>query len=51
MQVSTGSDAKIPRDVMAINTAKKQCCVLGELSKQAIINSDLDQVESVIDLG
>ena len=52
VQVSTGSDAEMPQDVMAINTAEKQCCVLGELSEQANITTDLDQMlGSVIDLG
>ena len=30
------------QDVMAINIKQKQCCVLGGLSKRAIINPDVD---------
>ncbi|KAJ4838930.1 hypothetical protein Tsubulata_003665 [Turnera subulata] len=50
--VSPGSDCIFAQDVMAINTAAKHCCGIGELGKRAVVTPDLDSLlNSVIDLG
>lgn len=52
MQVSPGSDCIFAQDVAAINLAERQCCVLGELGKRAVVSPDVDSLlDSVIDLG
>lgn len=39
------------QDVVAINRSEKHCCVLGQLSKRAIVTPDVDSIlESVNDL-
>uniref|UniRef100_A0A2P2JCM0 DNA binding protein n=2 Tax=Rhizophora mucronata TaxID=61149 RepID=A0A2P2JCM0_RHIMU len=50
--VSSGSDCIFAQDVMAINTAAKHCCTIGELGKRAVVAPDVDSLlNSVIDLG
>ncbi|XP_062164403.1 DNA-directed RNA polymerase III subunit rpc4-like [Alnus glutinosa] len=50
--VSPGSDCIFAQDVAAINLAERQCCVLGELGKRAVVSPDVDSLlDSVIDLG
>ncbi|PON53135.1 DNA-directed RNA polymerase III subunit RPC [Trema orientale] len=50
--VSPGTDFVFAQDVVAINTAEKQCCLLGELPKRAVISPDVSSLlDSVIDLG
>lgn len=44
MQVSPGLDCVFAQDVVAINTAEKHCCVVGELNKRASITPDVDSV-------
>lgn len=52
MQVSPGSDCIFTQDVAAINLAEKECCVLGELGKRAVVTADIDSLlDSMIDLG
>ncbi|KAF7148323.1 hypothetical protein RHSIM_Rhsim03G0229300 [Rhododendron simsii] len=46
--VSAGLDCVFAQDIVAINTEEKQCCVLGELSKRAVITPDVDAVLSSI---
>ncbi|KAJ1426529.1 DNA-directed RNA polymerase III subunit RPC4 [Sesbania bispinosa] len=43
--VSPGSKCIFDQDVVAMNTAHKQCCVLGEISKSVIVTPDLDSIE------
>ncbi|KAJ8542034.1 hypothetical protein K7X08_016900 [Anisodus acutangulus] len=40
--VSPGVDCAFSQDVVAINTAEKQCCQLGELGKRAVVTPDVD---------
>ncbi|XP_039131745.1 uncharacterized protein LOC120268383 [Dioscorea cayenensis subsp. rotundata] len=42
--VSPGSDCGFAQEVTAIRTDMKQCCVLGELSKRAIVTPDVDSL-------
>ncbi|XP_015877810.3 uncharacterized protein LOC107414218 [Ziziphus jujuba] len=50
--VSPGSDFQVSQNVVAINTAKKECNVLGELNKLVVVSPDVCSVlNSVIDLG
>ncbi|KAK4601002.1 hypothetical protein RGQ29_010543 [Quercus rubra] len=50
--VSPGSDCIFTQDVAAINLAEKECCVLGELGKRAVVTADIDSLlDSMIDLG
>ncbi|XP_050261797.1 uncharacterized protein LOC126706411 isoform X9 [Quercus robur] len=42
--VSPGLDCVFAQDVVAINTAEKHCCVVGELNKRASITPDVDSV-------
>lgn len=42
--VSTGSECMFTQEVMAINTEKKHCCVVGELDKRMIIRPDVDSI-------
>lgn len=52
VQVSPGSDCIFAQDVMAINTAAKQCCAIGELGKRVVVTPNVDSLlNSVIDLG
>lgn len=52
MQVSPGSDCLFAQDVAAINLAEKQCCVLGEIGKRAVVTLDVDSLlDGVIDWG
>ncbi|KAJ7949565.1 DNA-directed RNA polymerase III subunit RPC4 [Quillaja saponaria] len=50
--VSPGSDDISTQDVMVINTAERDCCVLGELGKRAVVTPDVDHaLTSLIDLS
>ncbi|XP_040986046.1 uncharacterized protein LOC121234238 [Juglans microcarpa x Juglans regia] len=50
--VTPGSDCVFAQDVAAINLAEKQCCVLGELGKRAVVTLDVDSLlDGVINLG
>ncbi|KAG8064299.1 hypothetical protein GUJ93_ZPchr0004g40530 [Zizania palustris] len=40
--VSPGSNCTFVQEVAAINTREKQCCNLGEVSKQAIVTPDIE---------
>lgn len=42
--VSPGSDCIFAQDVAAINLSEKQCCVLGELGKRAVVTPDVDSL-------
>ncbi|PHU18146.1 hypothetical protein BC332_13841 [Capsicum chinense] len=42
LQVSPGVECSFAQDVVAINTAEKQCCQLGELGKRAVVTPDVD---------
>ncbi|CAK7355894.1 unnamed protein product [Dovyalis caffra] len=49
--VSPGSECTLAQDVMAINTAGKDCCAIGELGKRAVVTPDIDyNLNSVINL-
>ncbi|OMO94871.1 RNA polymerase III Rpc4 [Corchorus capsularis] len=49
--VSPGSDCAFAQDVAVVNTAKKHCCMIGELGKRVVVEPDIDTVlDSVIDL-
>ncbi|KAK7401167.1 hypothetical protein VNO78_12487 [Psophocarpus tetragonolobus] len=43
--VSPGSNCMFSQDIVAVNTAKKQCCNLGELSNRVVVVPDLDSIE------
>lgn len=43
-QVSSGSQGIFAQDVVAINAAEKQYCILGELNKHAILTPDVDTI-------
>uniref|UniRef100_A0A2N9GEL2 DNA-directed RNA polymerase III subunit RPC4 n=2 Tax=Fagus sylvatica TaxID=28930 RepID=A0A2N9GEL2_FAGSY len=47
--VSPGLDRVFSQDVVAINTAAKHCCVVGELSKHASVTPNLDSILDSID--
>ncbi|KAG7954997.1 hypothetical protein I3843_11G049200 [Carya illinoinensis] len=50
--VTPGSDCVFSQDVAAINLAEKQCCVLGDLGKRAVVTLDVDSLlDGVINLG
>ncbi|XP_002510979.2 DNA-directed RNA polymerase III subunit rpc4 [Ricinus communis] len=50
--VSQGSDCMFAQDVMAINTAAKHCCTIGELEKRAVVTPDVDSLlDSVVNLS
>ncbi|XP_055810986.1 uncharacterized protein LOC129880810 isoform X2 [Solanum dulcamara] len=40
--VSPGVECSFSQDVVAINTAEKQCCQLGELGKRVVVTPDVD---------
>ncbi|KAI9160511.1 hypothetical protein LWI28_008810 [Acer negundo] len=42
--VSPGSDGSFAQDLVAINTEEKNCCVLGELGKRAVVAPDIDSL-------
>jgi DNA-directed RNA polymerase III subunit RPC4 len=51
VQVSPGSECTFAQDVMAINTAGKDCCAIGELGKRAVVTPDIEfNLNSVINL-
>ena len=51
MQVNPGLSCVFAQDVVAVNTAEKQCCVVGELNKRAVLTPDVDSVlNSLADL-
>ena len=37
-------DCGFAQDVVAINTAEKHCCVVGELKKRAAVTPDVDSI-------
>ncbi|RDY00295.1 rpc53, partial [Mucuna pruriens] len=43
--VSPGSNCVFTQDIVVMNTAQKQCCNLGELSKMVVVVPDLDSIE------
>ncbi|TKY68005.1 DNA-directed RNA polymerase III subunit RPC4 [Spatholobus suberectus] len=45
LDVSPGSNCVFAQDIVAVNTAQKQCCNLGELSKRVVVVPDLDSIE------
>ncbi|KAL3000408.1 hypothetical protein AAZX31_09G210900 [Glycine max] len=45
LDVSPGSNCRCVQDVMAVNTAQKQCCNLGEISKRVVVVPNLDSIE------
>lgn len=47
--VSPGSDCLFAQDVAAINVKEKQCCILGELHKRAILTPEVDSLIDGID--
>ncbi|KAJ7982536.1 DNA-directed RNA polymerase III subunit RPC4 [Quillaja saponaria] len=50
--VSPGIDVKCPQDIVAINTAERNCCVLGQLGKRAVVTPDVDHaLDSMMDLS
>ncbi|KAF5481734.1 hypothetical protein F2P56_002365 [Juglans regia] len=49
--VSPGMDCVSAQNVVAINTAEKHCCVVGELNKHATVTPDVDSIlNSMADL-
>ncbi|KAF5183032.1 Dna-directed rna polymerase iii subunit rpc4 protein, partial [Thalictrum thalictroides] len=42
--ISPGSDCIFDQDVLAVNTAEKHCCIVGELNKRAIVTPDVDSL-------
>ncbi|KAK2653481.1 hypothetical protein Ddye_013337 [Dipteronia dyeriana] len=42
--VSPGSDGSFAQDIAAINTKEKNCCVLGEIGKRAVVAPDIDSL-------
>ncbi|KAK3221091.1 hypothetical protein Dsin_015061 [Dipteronia sinensis] len=42
--VSPGSDGSFAQDIVAINTEEKNCCVLGEIGKRAVVAPDIDSL-------
>ncbi|XP_021770331.1 uncharacterized protein LOC110734476 [Chenopodium quinoa] len=49
---SLGSDCTFAQDVVAINSAEKHCCVVGEFNKRAILTPDVDSIlDKFADLG
>ncbi|KAK6248767.1 hypothetical protein QUC31_020332 [Theobroma cacao] len=49
--VTPGLNCVFAQDVVAVNTAEKQCCVVGELDKRAVLTPDVDSVlNSMADL-
>ncbi|KAK2645166.1 hypothetical protein Ddye_020361 [Dipteronia dyeriana] len=49
--VNAGLNRTFAQDVAAINTADKNCCIVGELNKRAILTPDVDSVlRSLADL-
>ncbi|KAE9620165.1 putative DNA-directed RNA polymerase III subunit RPC4 [Lupinus albus] len=47
--VSPGPNSKLTQDVVAMNTAQKHCCVIGQISKMAVVTPDLDSFETLED--
>ncbi|KAA3486152.1 DNA-directed RNA polymerase III subunit RPC4 [Gossypium australe] len=42
--VNPGLSCVFAQDVVAVDTAKKQCCVVGEVIKHAVVTPDMDSV-------
>ncbi|RDX86711.1 DNA-directed RNA polymerase III subunit RPC4, partial [Mucuna pruriens] len=42
--VSPGMTCAFAQDVVAINTAQKHCCTIGEISKHVVITPDIDAI-------
>ncbi|CAL0329441.1 unnamed protein product [Lupinus luteus] len=49
LDVSPGPNSELPQDVVAMNTAQKHCCVLGQIRKMAVVTPDLDSFETLED--
>ena len=43
-QVSSGMACGFAQEVAAINVEGKRCCIVGELSKRAILTPDVDSM-------
>lgn len=51
VQVSSGMDCVFAQDVVAVNSAEKHCCIVGELKKRATITPDVESIlDSIADL-
>ncbi|XVF48914.1 hypothetical protein PTKIN_Ptkin03bG0226400 [Pterospermum kingtungense] len=49
--VTPGLNCVFAQDVVAVNTEEKQCCVVGDLNKRAVLTPDVDSVlKSLVDL-
>lgn len=44
LQVSSGMNCSFAQDLVTINTAKKDCCAVGEISKCATITPNVDSL-------
>ncbi|KAI4332673.1 hypothetical protein L6164_017563 [Bauhinia variegata] len=42
--VSPGTNCVFAQDVVAMNTAEKHCCVVGELGRRAVVTPDIDSI-------
>ncbi|OIV99693.1 hypothetical protein TanjilG_17503 [Lupinus angustifolius] len=51
LDVSPGPKSEMPQDVVAMNTAQKHCCVIGQIRKMAVVTPDLDSFETLEDSG
>ncbi|KQK14119.1 uncharacterized protein LOC100824963 isoform X2 [Brachypodium distachyon] len=49
--VSAGINCAFPQEAVVINTNKKRCCSLGEVSKRAVVTPDIDYLLDHIKLG
>ncbi|XVE70697.1 hypothetical protein DITRI_Ditri10aG0091500 [Diplodiscus trichospermus] len=47
--VTPGMNCVFAQDVVAVNTAEKQCCVVGELNKRVVLTPDVDSVLNRLD--
>ena len=51
LEVSSGMECVCAQDVVAVNTAEKHCCTVGEISKHVTVTPDIDAIlDSVADL-
>lgn len=44
MQVSPGSSCIFAQDIVAINTVDKDCYMIGEIGKRAVVTPDIDSL-------
>ncbi|GMI81321.1 hypothetical protein like AT5G09380 [Hibiscus trionum] len=47
--VTPGSNAAFSQEVVAVNTAEKHCCVVGELEKRVVLSPDVNSVLDKLD--